>query len=92
MTPRSLGLFVKKLQPKVGLGRYDILFAYFVVEAKSKTVLEIKNPSPLGSTTIIYLIFLVKFFCKNTFDSAGENHIIHFMGLHVVLLFASTTK
>ena len=37
MTPRSLGLFVKKLQPKVGLGRYDILFAYFVVEAKSKT-------------------------------------------------------
>ena len=36
MTPRSLGLFVKKLQPKVGLGRYDILFAYFVVEAKSK--------------------------------------------------------
>ena len=36
MTSRSLGLFVKKLQPKVGLGRYDILFAYFVVEAKSK--------------------------------------------------------
>ena len=36
MTPMSLGLFVKKLQPKVGLVRYDILFAYFVVEAKSK--------------------------------------------------------
>ena len=36
MTPMPLGLFVKKLQPKVGLGRYDILFAYFVVEAKSK--------------------------------------------------------
>ena len=36
MTLMPLGLFVKKLQPKVGLGRYDILFAYFVVEAKSK--------------------------------------------------------
>ena len=33
-----LGLFVEKLQPKVGLGGYDILFAYFVVEeAKGKT-------------------------------------------------------
>ena len=30
------GTFVEKLQPKVGLGGYDILFAYFVVEAKSK--------------------------------------------------------
>ena len=36
MTPSPLGLFVKKLQPKVGLAVYDILFAYFVVEAKSK--------------------------------------------------------
>ena len=36
MTSMPLGLFVKKLQPKVGLGGYDILFAYFVVEAKSK--------------------------------------------------------
>ena len=36
MTPMPLGLFVEKLQPKVGLGRYDIIFAYFVVEAKSK--------------------------------------------------------
>ena len=35
MTPMLLGLFVKKLQPKVGLGRYDILFAYFVVEGKA---------------------------------------------------------
>ena len=34
----SLGLFVKKWQPKVGLVVivYDILFAYFVVEAKNK--------------------------------------------------------
>ena len=31
-----LGLFVKKLNPKVGLEGYDILFAYFVVEVKSK--------------------------------------------------------
>ena len=36
MTPMPLGLFVEKLQPKVGLGGYDIIFAYFVVEAKSK--------------------------------------------------------
>ena len=33
-----LGLFVKKLLPKFGLGGYDILFAYFIVEAKSKMV------------------------------------------------------
>ena len=32
----TLGLFVKNLQPKVDFWRYDILFAYFVVEAKSK--------------------------------------------------------
>ena len=31
-----LRLFVEKLQPNVSLGGYDILFAYFVVEAKSK--------------------------------------------------------
>ena len=36
MTPMPLGLFIKKFQPKVGLGGYDIIFAYFVVEAKSK--------------------------------------------------------
>ena len=45
MTPMPLELFVKKLQPKVGLGGYDIprdiLFAYFVVEAKSKTEISI---------------------------------------------------
>ena len=35
MTPMALGLFVKKCQPKVGLARYDILFAYFEVEVKS---------------------------------------------------------
>ena len=43
MTPMPLGLFVKKLQPKVGLGGYDIFFAYFVVEAKSKTCTNIPN-------------------------------------------------
>ena len=37
MTPMPLGPFVKKLYPKVGLARYNILFTYFVVEAKSKT-------------------------------------------------------
>ena len=36
MIPVPLGLFVKKLHPKVGLARYYILFVYFVVEAKSK--------------------------------------------------------
>ena len=46
MTPMSLGLFVKKLQPKVGLAGYDILFAYFVVEVKSKMA-EYKVPSYL---------------------------------------------
>ena len=36
MTPTPLGLFVEKLPTKLGLGGYDILFAYFLVEAKSK--------------------------------------------------------
>ena len=36
MTFMLLGLFIKNLEPKVGLGGYEILFAYFVVEAKSK--------------------------------------------------------
>ena len=36
MIPMLLGLFVEELQPKVGLEGYDILFTYFVVEAKSK--------------------------------------------------------
>ena len=40
MTPMLLGLFVNKLQPKVGLAGYDILFAYFVVEAKSKNAIK----------------------------------------------------
>ena len=31
-----ISLFVKQLRPKVGLGGYDILFAYFGIEAKSK--------------------------------------------------------
>ena len=31
-----LGLSVEKWQPKVGLAKYDIFAAYFVVEAKSK--------------------------------------------------------
>ena len=41
MTPIPLGLFVKKLQQNVGLGGYDILFAYFVVE-KQKEYLHFK--------------------------------------------------
>ena len=43
MTPMPLGLFVKKLQPKGGLGGYDILFAYFVIEAKSKICKKLKK-------------------------------------------------
>ena len=37
MYPSSLRLFIQKLQPKAGLGGYDILFVHFVVEAKSKS-------------------------------------------------------
>ena len=37
MTPMPLGLFIKKLQPEVGLAGYDILFDYFVVEEKIKS-------------------------------------------------------
>ena len=36
MTAMPLELFVKELQLKIGLAGYDILFAYFVVEAKAK--------------------------------------------------------
>ena len=43
MTTMSLGLFIKKLQPKVGSAGYDILFAYFVVEAKSKNEIKSKG-------------------------------------------------
>ena len=35
MTRMHLGLFVKKLQPKVGFAGYELSFAYFVVEVKS---------------------------------------------------------
>ena len=56
MTPMSLGLFVKKLQSQVGLGGYEILFAYFVVEAKSKIR---KNGSrDLGDTPMIAFYWL----------------------------------
>ena len=64
MTPMPLGLFVKKLQPKVGLGRYDILFAYFVVEAKSKMIFFEKKKLKKNSEKIIlkkkYLLFFLK--------------------------------
>ena len=53
MTPRSLGLFVKKLQPKVGLAGYDILFTYFVVEAKSKNGKCKKNALKLNAIFIV---------------------------------------
>ena len=36
IAPWTLGLFVKKWLSKVDLAGYDILFAYSVVEAKSK--------------------------------------------------------
>ena len=35
---KSYSNLLDKLQPKVGLVAYDILFAYVVVEAKSKTL------------------------------------------------------
>ena len=40
ITPRPLGLFVKELQSKVDLAGYDILFASFAVEAKSKIYMQ----------------------------------------------------
>ena len=50
MTPMSLiGLFLKKLQPKVGLPGYDILFAYFIVEAKSQKTVLVVTPGGLPS-------------------------------------------
>ena len=39
-----LGLFIKDWQTKVGLAGYDILFAYFVVRAKSKILAGLKLP------------------------------------------------
>ena len=50
ITPMPLGLLAKKLQPKVGLAGYDMLFAYFVVEAKSEMSLWLNNY--LDSTSI----------------------------------------
>ena len=47
MTPIPLGLFVKRLQSEVDLAEYDILFAYFVVEAESK-----KNESNIENSKI----------------------------------------
>ena len=57
MTLRSLGLYIKKLQSKVGLGGYDILFAYFVVEAKSKIVSRFFDK-------LIIRVFRMNFFIK----------------------------
>ena len=54
MTPMPLGLSVKKLQSKVGLGKYDILFAYFVVEEKSK------KTNIYSKTTECYKFFDIK--------------------------------
>ena len=48
-----LGLFVKKLQSKVGLAGY----AYFVVEAKNKTT-EIFR---IANLTAIYLLGIISF-------------------------------
>ena len=44
ITPMPLGLFIKDWQTKVGLAGYDILFAYFVVRAKSKILAGLKLP------------------------------------------------
>ena len=44
MTSMPLGVFVKKLQPKDGLTGYDILFAYFLVEAKSNILINFSLP------------------------------------------------
>ena len=54
---------VWKLQPKVGLGGYDILFAYFVVEAKSKKSL--KNTTKLGDVTVTSGMSIYQNVCIN---------------------------
>ena len=53
MTPIPLGLFVKKLQPNVGLAGYDMLFAYFVVEATGKPTKWIICFSPMLRKTVL---------------------------------------
>ena len=74
MTPRSLGLFVKKLQPKVGLVGYDILFTYFVVEAKSKIILEL----PLRHCVFGYFYILLMTCLHQTFTDCVTNQYTHF--------------
>ena len=68
MTPRSLRLFVKKLQPKVGLGGYDILFAYFVVEAKSKNHIFFKfnQLHIVDYIATMYLLYIVTMYLLST--------------------------
>ena len=61
MTPMSLGLFIKKLQPKVASRGYDILFAYIVVEAKSITFCNIDEKH-----IIHFLDFPVVFLFENS--------------------------
>ena len=66
MTPMPLGLFIKKLQPKVGLAGYAIFFAHFVVEAKSKTT------DILIKWIICFLPTLLKvFFRQNSYNVIG---------------------
>ena len=69
IAPMPLGLFVEKLQRKFGLAGYDILFAYFEIEAKSK------NPSVLSTVSyqILSFFFLQDqfLFCKRCLIGSG---------------------
>ena len=58
MTHRSLGLFVQEWQPKICLAGYDILFAFFIAEVKSKKYKQIKL------FTILLLKYFIEYFCK----------------------------
>ena len=64
MAPMPLGLFVKKWQPKVGIAEYDILFAYFVVEAKSKNGSRILGVTPRRDTLDMKYLVLTNPFLK----------------------------
>ena len=91
ITPMPLGLFDEKLQPKVCLAWYDILFAYFILEVKSKTVLEIKNQN---KTTYIFSqnlnyeshrsgTTLLQYFVSPLFHGNSHPTVIKWSKLHI---------
>ena len=60
----TLGLSVNKWQSKDGFWKYDILFAYFVVEVKSKKTCEIGKSLWPHLINICFLVNLIDHFPK----------------------------